>query len=268
MSAWLLRRFAGADGRVRWWSRDLADSTVRTGAPETVFRQRDLNASISEDGTLDQGVEVRLAEEFDPEFKEITGKLVDQGRSGKSPELNAREKTRLDEFLFVQSKRSPEWRTQSLERAVYRDLTGDVLPYGVPRRIGGDDSASPAQRARCALQNDFADSLLCGDREVARALRAKGLLLLRALLGQALVVGTTAVVPAGSGAGRLHERQRGLAMPLASDMLVCVWGERCTRELRDLTCEEVDVINGRIFRHSHGIAGRSCELVHSIVCSS
>ena len=148
------------DGRIRWWSRDLAASMVRTGSPDTVFRQRDLNASISEDGTRDQSVEVRLGEEFEPEFKAITGMLVDQGRSGQCPQLTAREKTRLDEFLYVQSKRSPEWRTEGLERDVYRDLTGCELPPGVPPRIGSGLGASPAQRARRIIQNDFADSLL------------------------------------------------------------------------------------------------------------
>ena len=141
--------------------------------PIPVFRQRDLNASISEDGTRDQSVEVRLGEEFEPEFKAITGKLVDQGRFGKCPQLTAREKTRLDEFLYVQSKRSPEWRTESLERDVYRDLMGRELPSGVPPRIGTGLGASPPQRARRILQNDFADSLLRGSSEVARVLRAK-----------------------------------------------------------------------------------------------
>ena len=240
---------------------------VRTGSPDTVFRQRDLNASISEDGTLDQSVEVRLGEEFDAEFKEITGKLVDQGRSGKCPELTAREKARLDEFLFVQSKRRPEWRTESLERDVYRDLTGQELPSGVPPRIGGGAGVSAAQRARRILQNDFAASLLLGDTEVARALRAKGLLLYRVPLGRALVVGTTAVVSAGSGANSLHESQRGLALPLASDVLLYVGGESGIREHCDLTAEEVETVNGQIFRRSHGIAGQSSELVRSVVCS-
>ena len=245
----------------------LPASMVRTGSPDTVFRQRDLNASISEDGTRDQSVEVRLGEEFEPEFKAITGKLVDQGRFGKCPQLTAREKTRLDEFLYVQSKRSPEWRTESLERDVYRDLMGRELPSGVPPRIGTGLGASPPQRARRILQNDFADSLLRGSSEVARVLRAKGLLLCRVPRGRALVVGTTAVVSAGSGAGSLDELHRGLALPLASDVLLYVGGESGVREHRDLTATEVETINGQIFRHSHGIAGQSSELVRSVVCS-
>ena len=240
---------------------------VRTGSPETVFRQRDLNASISEDGTLDQSVEVRLGEEFDTEIKVITGKLVDQGRSGKCPELTPRQKARLDEFLFVQSKRSPEWRTETLERDIYRDLTDRELPSGVPSRIGGRPGESVAQRARRILQNDFANSLLRGDAGVTRVLHEKGLLLCRVPPGQALVVGTTAVVSAGSGAGRLREIHRGLALPLASDVLLYVGGEGGIREHCDLTADEVETVSGQIFRHSHGIAGRSSELVQSVVCS-
>ena len=240
---------------------------VRTGSPDTVFRRRDLNASISEDGTLDQSVEVRLGEEFELEFKAITAKLVDQGRSGNCPQLTNREKTRLDESLYVQSKRSPEWRTEGLERDVYRDLTGCELPSGVPSRIRTGVGASPAHRARRILQNDFADSLLRGSSEVARVLSAKGLLLFRVPRGRALVVGTTAVVSAGSGAGSLDEMQRGLALPLASDVLLYVGGRSSVREHRDLTAFEVETINGQIFRHSHGIAGQSSELVRSVVCS-
>ena len=75
------------------------------------------------------------------------------------------------------------------------------------------------------------------------------------------------MVSAGSGAGSLDELHRGLALPLASDVLLYVGGESGVREHRDLTATEVETINGQIFRHSHGIAGQSSELVRSVVCS-
>ena len=233
VSAWLLRRFTGADGHLRWWSRDLASCTVRKGSPETVFRQRDLNTLVSDDGTRDQSVEDRLADEFDDEMNQIAGRLVEQGRSGKRPEVTDPEKAKLDEFLFVQSKRSPEWRTETLERDVYRDLTGCDLPPGVPPRFGSGAPTSEAQRARAILQNDFADSLLRGDPKVAAVLRAKGLLLCLAHPEQAFIVGTTAVVSAGSGEGSLHKSHMGARLAARERCpLVCRRRERSSRALQ------------------------------------
>ena len=206
---------------------------------------------------------------LDGKIAPIADKLIDQGLSGHPPNLTVNEKNLLDYFLFVQFKRSAEWRNEEMEREVYGDLTGDELPNGVPRRIGAHSITSASSYARRILQNDFANSLLLGNDEIAEVLHGKGLLICRVPRGEALVVGTTVVVSAGADAsnGSLEDSRRGLAFPLASEILLCVGNTKDVREICDLSAEQVQTINKQIARHSLGIAGQSSELVRSALSS-
>lgn len=268
VSAWLLRRFTDSDGFVWWWSKKLSNGAVKKGKPEVVFRKRDLNARVLDDGTLDQETE-KAMQSLDGAIAPIADKLIDQGLSECPPDLTTREKHLLDYFLYVQFKRSPEWRTEEMEREVYRDLTGDELPNGVPPRIGAHSVASASSHARSILQNDFASSLLLENSEIAEILHKKGLLICRVPRGEALVVGTTVVVSAGADArtGRLQDSRRGLAFPLASEILLCVGNTKDVREFCDLSVQQVQTINKQIAKHSFGIAGQSSELVCSALSS-
>ena len=262
--AWLLRRFAAEDGFVWWWSRDLTAGNVLKQRPEGVFCRRDLNARLLDDGSLDQSVEITLGV-MDDQIENITQKLLVQGRAGKPPNLTASDKRILDKFLFVQFKRSPEWRTEEMEREVFRKLTGAELPTGMPTRIDSSISPSLSSQARNVLQNDYVESLLLDDPEVLNVLQEKGLLICRVPYGQALVLGTSVVVSAGTGAGSLRENHRGLAFPLSSDILLYVGNSKDVRMVRKLSAEDVNKINEQVAAHCHGIAGNSEELVRSFV---
>ena len=266
VSVWLLRNFTDNNGYLWWWSKDLAPGCVLRQKPEVVFRRGHLNARVLSDGTLDQGVENAMTE-LDSKIAPIVRELLDQGRNDQSPSLTIYQRNLLIYFLFVQFKRSPEWRTKTMESQVYEDLESDELPNDVPPRIGANIASSAADHVRNILQNDFAESLLLGDSEVQEVLGKKGLVLCRAPHTTPLIIGTTGVVSAGAGSGSLHESHRGLALPMASDMLLLVGKSRDVRETCDLSAEQVNTINKQIAGHCHGIAGRSEELVRSLVPS-
>ena len=258
--------FADSDGFVWWWSKDLSGSQLKKGKPEVVFRRRDLNARVLDDGTLDQEAE-REMQVFDDNIAPFVDKLISQGRNERPPSLTPNEKELVNHFMYVQFKRSPEWRTENMERDVYRDLTGGDLPKNVPPKIRASSDASVSSKARRILQNDFAESLPLEDKEVARVLREKGLLLCRAPQNTALVLGTTGVVSAGAAAGSLREAHRGLAIPLASDIFLYVGKSKDNREYRTLSAEQVQSINRQVAKHSYGIAGRSSELLRCTLFS-
>ena len=262
--AWLLRRFADKDGFIWWWSKELDARNVLRQKPEEVFCRRDLNTRVLDDGALDQSVEIGLGV-LDNEIKDITQKLLEQGRASKPPTLTLIEKGILDRFLSVQFKRSPEWRTSEMEQEVFREMTGNEMPDDMPTRIGARTCPSVASDARNALQNDYVESLLFDDPYVANVLSEKGLLILRVPHGEALVVGTSVVVSAGTGAGSLCESYRGLALPLASDILLYVGKSKEVREVLDLSVEEVNMVNRQIAIHCYGIAAKSENLVRSFV---
>lgn len=264
--AWLLRRFAAEDGFVWWWSKDLNAGNVLKQKPEEVFCRRDLNARVLHDGTLDQSVEIELGI-LDDRVERITQELLKKGRVGEAPNLTVSEKRTLDEFLLVQFKRSPEWRTENMEREVFRELTGNELPSDVPKRIGANISPSLSSHARNLLQNDYVESILRHDPNVANVLGEKGLLLCRVPHGAALALGSSVVVPAGTGAGSLSEYHRGLAFPLASDIFLYVGNSKDVRMVCDLLAEEVDIINKQVAVHCHGIAGKSEDLIRSLIPS-
>ena len=268
VSAWLLRRFTDDDGYLWWWTKDLEAGDVQRQKPDRVFRRRDLNARVLKDGSLDQSVERKLGI-LDDKIDHITQMLVEQGRAGKPPELTVFEKGMLDKFLFVQYKRNQELRTPKMESEVYQETTGEELPGDVPPRIDTSVGTSASSDARTILQNEYADSLLLDDPQVANILGEKGLVICRVPCGEALVVGTAAVVHAGTGtgAGRLHESHRGLAFPLASDILLYVGKSRDVREVHDLITKKVNEINMRIAGHCHGITGKSEKLVRSLIPS-
>ena len=261
----LLRRFTDESGKLWWASREWTAGNVLKGRPETIFRKRDLNARIMCNGRRDQEIELKLAS-WDAKIDRITGKLVSQGHVRKRPCLSASEKRELDDYLFVQYKRTHEYLTSEDEDQLFEDLNavepsdGSSSSRGERKRpVGQTDRDSP----NGIVQNDKASSVLIEDENVSRVLRGKGSLLCRAPKGEAFVIGSKGVITAGSGEGALHEDQRGLVFPLASDILLYVGLNRGDRIVCDLSIEEVRYINADTARDCNAIAGRDPTLVSS-----
>ena len=182
---WLLNRFCDEDGTLWWRRHDWQPARVDRSSPKAVFRENNLNTRWAADGSRDVQVENRLAE-LDGKIASTTGRLVQQCRQGRSPDLDEESRAFLYSYAFVQFKRSPElW-----------------------------DGSGESHNARV-------DAVLEPDSEVSRVLETKGLRFWSVPRGSALLVGSQVVLRAGSGRrGRLEEPDHGLTFPLASDVLL------------------------------------------------
>ena len=207
---WLLKRFCEEKGKLWWRRRDWQPEKVHPQSLDSVFFRNHLNTLFADDGTRDPRVETALAK-LDRELCDLTDRLVEQGRRGDRPDLEEESRDKLYSYMFVQYKRSPDLHAE------------ERWPHN----------------ARVA-------ALLEPSEEVSRVLSTKGLSLMSATPGSVLVVGSQVVLRAGAGpAGRLEDEGQGLALPLASDVLLCLVHGSSRREHGVLSTDEVASINRR-----------------------
>ena len=113
------------------------------------------------------------------------------------------------------------------------------------------------------VQNDKANSVLTVSKGVSPRASTEGTAVVSAPKGQAFVMGSKGVITAGSGEGALHENNRGLVLPLASDILLYVGGDESIWTVCDLSTEEVQYINRQTAGDCKAIAGREPDIVRS-----
>lgn len=223
---WLLNRFCDEQGVIWWRRHDWPLGKVRPSSPEAIFKQNHLNTRYAANGARDYQVEAALVD-LDGEIAGITARLVDQCRHGHSPHLDEASRASLYRYMFIQFKRSPE--------------------------MWAGSGTSHNARVDAVLQPHF---------EVSRVLKTKGLCLVSVPRGSALVVGSKVVLRASAGrAGRLEDSDHGLAIPLASDVLLVLIHGSSRREYDLLSEADVDSINHSIAQHCEAIAGSSCSVV-------
>lgn len=217
---WLLKRFCDEKGRLWWRRRSWPPEKVHPQLPTSVFYENHLNTLYATDGSKDPQVEEALAN-VDGELCAITDKLVKQGQQGNPPDLDEESRARLYSYIFVQYKRSP-------------DLHGDgKWPH-----------------------NARVTALLQPNEEVGQVLSTKGLSLMCAPPGSALVVGSQVVLRASAGqAGRLEDEDQGLAFPLASDVMLGLVHGSSRREHDVLSAEQVVSVNRATAAYCQEIAG-------------
>ena len=224
---WLSERFCDAEGLLWWRMRHWPAGKLNHNIPKNVFVKNNLNTRYAADGSRDVQVEKELAK-IDGRIAGITYCLVKQARQGCAPDIDEESRLFLYYYMFVQFKRPPEiWN-------------------------GGD-----------AEPNERVDAILLSDPDVSRVLDTKGLCLFSVPAGGELVVGSQVVIPAGAenSDGRLEDPDRGLAFPLAADVLLGFVHDATRREHTLLTVEEVSHINQATAGHCEVIAGPSREIV-------
>ena len=227
---WLLKRFCDDKGKLWWRRREWPPEKVHPQSLDSVFYRNHLNTLFAEDGSKDPRVETALAK-LDRELSDLTDRLVEQGRRGDRPDLEEESRDKLYSYMFVQYKRSPDLHAE------------ERWPHNA--RVG---------------------ALLEPSEEVSRVLWTKGLCLMSAPPGSALVVGSQVVLRASAGpAGRLEDEGQGLAFPLASDVLLCLVHGSSLREQGALSTEEVVSINRRTAAYCQEIAGPDPETVRRAV---
>ena len=227
---WLLKRFCDEQGKLWWRLREWPPEKVHPRSLESVFFRNHLNTLYADDGTKDPRVETALAK-LDRELSDLTDRLVRQGRRGDRPDLEEQSRDKLYSYMFVQYKRSPDLHAE------------EYWPHN----------------ARVA-------ALLEPSEEVSRVLSTKGLCLMSAPPGSALVVGSQVVLRASPGqAGRLEDAAQGLAFPLAFDVLLCLVHGSSRREHGVLSTDEVVSINRRTAAYYQEIAGPDRETVRRAV---
>ena len=224
---WLSERFCDAEGLLWWRRRDWPASKLNHNIPKNVFVKNNLNTRYAADGSRDVQVEKELAK-IDGRIAGIIYRLVKQARQGWAPDIDEESRLFLYYYVFVQFKRPPEiWK-------------------------GGD-----------AERNERVDAILPSDPDVSRVLDTKGLCLFSVPAGVELVVGSRVVIPAGAehSEGCLEDPDRGLAFPLAADVLLGFVHGAARREHTVLTVEEVGHINQATAEHCEAIAAPSRETV-------
>ena len=227
---WLLKRFCDENGKLCWRLREWPPEKVHPQSLDSVFFRNHLNTLYADDGTKDPRVETAVAK-LDRELADITDRLVRQGRRGDRPDLEEESRDKLYSYMFVQYKRSPDLHAE------------EHWPHN----------------ARVA-------ALLEPSEDVSRVLSTKGLCLMSAPPGSALVVGSQVVLRASAGqAGRLEDAAQGLAFPLAFDVLLCLVHGSSRRVHGVLSADEVVSINRRTAAYCQEIAGPDRETVRRAV---
>lgn len=267
----LLRRFSDEDAKLYFFDKRRQEKGVLRTTPKDLFVQRHLYSTIEIDGTRDTSLEQYYAR-IESIADRIIEKITSAARSGKLPNLSESEKGEWDNYLYRQWSRVPDLQVNIQNKfdgilaESIKEFEKDVRPLTAEERASLE---KPETRTRLK-HNSRIKALSAPPGEAVELLSTLGLgVAAITRSNKSFVIGSLPVAKLTL-PNRTHISDPSVEvwLPIASDVAVSPFGSKGSERLIQLDRDRhIRALNTAIFRQSTVIAGRSKELITSLVQS-
>jgi hypothetical protein len=248
------RRFTDQSGRFYFFDKRVGKLLYTT--PGHVFGQNHLNTVKDESGTKDVSVETRFSA-LEGRANLITERIVSTAREDQCPDLTAEEKSDWDQYLYLQYKRVPDVHSKV---ALFQEDSGAFEKLLEEHDVGA--TYTPEERARLiqagkvrAIEMSLGPALEEFDKRGLVVGRIKG-------QPESFIIGSSPVIMAGD----LREKDAQRWLPIASDVIVGIGGERGAEELKAIQdAKVIAALNRTIADQSTSFAAEPGALVAELI---
>ena len=256
----LLRNFTDKNGFLYFFDKHFKEKCVQKTTPDNFGLVKKLYTLYDEQGNKDNSAE-KLFAGLEGKTAKIFKKIINAARKGKKPELTPSEKETLDYYIYCQWGRVPD----TTDPILNRDLKESDNRYKLIRDMTPEEQEEFKKELRVR-------SLIRGvsepNEEILRILGDKGLaVLILKKSKKSFVIGTNPVLRIPMGI-HLADPKAESWLPIAYDVAISPYFPHGTERLLDkIEDQDIRGFNENILKQSSAIAGRSEELISSLVNS-
>ncbi len=267
----LLKRFMSEKSELFYYDKRNPNKPIEHRNPNSIFCENNLYVQVDKQKNRDTSLEKDIFSKLDNDSNLVIEKIVRASRNSELPKLSAEEKSKLDEFLFQQWRRTPDFEKTILtptyiddafERTVskFEEAFGSLTPEKLAE-IKSDPARSRIVKGGkiLALKQSKGDAM--------DVLSARGLGIAKiANTNKSFIIGSFPVVKLTyPHRTRLDDPSVEVWMPISHDVAITPWGTRGQERLVGITSDDVRRLNELIFKQSSEVAGRAKALISSIV---
>ena len=237
VAKFILKKFADPKGFLHCFHKP--SDQIFSAKPERVIRENHMYTLSAEDGTQPYAIEEGLGK-LESALAPTLQKVIEVARSGHFPALSPEEEEILRIFLWMQLRKTRTAR--------------DIL------------RVSLQQEESETYQDDWRNSLTVPiDAETRAVLFNKGLVfgVIEDSQSKALAIGDHPVILGGAGEFPITHPKAEISMPLASDVLVSLHGDRSHRDLLPID-HIADLVNDGVLVYSDTVATLCLEGTQSL----
>ncbi|NIJ40964.1 hypothetical protein FHS78_001245 [Parvibaculum indicum] len=266
----ILKGFVNSEENLYFFNKNNVEGGVGEASPLNLFVKNHLYSEIEEDGSRNAQLETDLST-FEGRVDRIVQKIVENVRRGSKPCLTPQEKEEWDAFTALQLKRLPQILDKHITQEAFDETLDEFIAdfeanEGPLSEAVRRDIDSPEKRARLR-QNVKVSTIRQPMPKVVSALQRKGLgvaVIVRA--NKSYVIGSNPIVKLNyAGRSSLLDPSTEVWFPISADVAVSPAFEAGKEVVVEINSDSVRYINSAVYRQSDLVAGRSKELIESLV---
>ena len=266
-------RFTDEKGRLYFYDKRVPEKGVLQSIPEKLFRVKHLHTQYLDSGEKDFSVEHELSR-LEGKANEVIDRIVEKARSGKVPYLTSQEKKTFDKFFYFQWKRVPDFLN---ERLPDHEVDKVILDGIECHKAAGEELPPELQnikndpRTMSRIRHNIkAKAIGEPSEESLRRLAEMGLIVMAIYApNDSFIIGSRPILELRAPEQSSDSDPSDMLLPLAYDVAAQpYYFSHLSKEQVELTTANSGFIwevNKAIMEQSTAIAGRSYELIASLV---
>jgi hypothetical protein len=266
----LLKRFMNDKEAFYYYDMRKPNKAIQHRNPSSVFCENNLYVDIDKSGKRDVSLENEVYSKLDNDANQVIEKIIVAARQSQLPQLSIEEKTIWDQFLFHQWQRTPDARIEIEKTLNFEDEYSNsiaqfekvVRPLNPYEKIIWHGSLKKEKvRKTSHIMN-----LKMKHEMPVQALGSKGLGIAKIKNQKnSFIIGSFPVVRLSYDGKTLADPTTEVWLPIAHDIIVTPSGKKHEEKLVELDGTKVRKMNELVCRQSSEIAGRSPELLRSLL---
>jgi hypothetical protein len=264
----LLRRFADNNGKLWFYNKKAPDIGVCPRRPEDIFFEKHLYSLVDEDGGKNVALEIAFSR-FEATINPIFQHICDQAKKGMEPKLSAEERSIVDQYVYLQWKRTPDSLTASMSESDFRDqISEGIAEFEATVRPITDDERSKlldGRNIKRLFKNIRTKVIAQPGEQVLEAMAGCGLVIGSAAEPKSFVIGSKPIVKFTTQAEkRVGHGEVEVWMPISSSVAIAHVARHGEQIALLTEISLIRAINLAIARQSTAFAGRSERLISSL----
>jgi len=267
----LLKRFMSEDGDLFYYDKRKPEKSIEHRNPSSIFCQPNLYVDVNKAGKRNVTLERDVYSRLEGDTKPILDRIVTAARKSELPKLSPEEKSTWDQFFLQQWQRTPDAFAVIFNKFDFDEkFDSSVEEFEQLHRTLGQtekaDLQTPETRNRI-YKSARIKALGTKTGLTTDVLNTKGLRIVRsAKPRKSFVIGSFPVVKLNyPGRADLRDPSTEVWLPISHDLMITPWGVR-GQEIHEIGNDVViRKINKLIWEQSTEIAGRSRELLQSLL---
>ena len=256
----LLRNFTDKNERLYFFDKHFEKKIVKKTTLDNFGLEKNLYTKYDEQGNKDNSAE-KLFADLEGKTAKIFEKIINAARTGRIPELTAFEKQTLNHYIYCQWGRVPD----TTDPILNRDLKESDSRYELTRDMTSEEREKFEKELRV---ESLTRSVVEPNEEILQIFEDKGLaILVLRKPKKSFVIGTNPIlrIPRGF---HLTDPKAESWLPIAYDVAISPYFPHRTEKLLEkIEDQDIRGFNETILKQSSAIAGRSEELISSLINS-